>query len=192
MFSWGNSGKGRRSSQSSSYPGTRVDSTPPVAQTIPGSIRPPAFTRQQHLDSYLNDATLKASTRRVSNDDSTYDTVFQTTAGDALILRVSLPDVPSNVYPTPPLRAPFMTLVGLSARHSWVDSRMKVVGYLPIQNDDAWRNSKMLLAEAVNAVVRQFQLQPPQILQITDKGLQLIQQTLNKKTYCCFRYCKQQ
>lgn len=65
MFQW----SGRRPSSvsstgsgSSGYPGSRV------APTIAGSIRPPpCLTRQQHLDSYLDDPTLQRSTRRVSN-----------------------------------------------------------------------------------------------------------------------------
>merc|ERR1719223_1528471 len=73
-----------------------------------------------------------------------------------------------------------MTLVGVSARHAWIDSRMKVKadGFPLLTSDDVWNSSGMTLGEAVNAVVREFQLRPPQILKITDEGLQKIQQSL--------------
>ena len=53
-------------------------------------------------------------------DGTTYDTVFQTTNGFALILRVYLPQ-DNN-------RAPSMTLHGVRASHNWLDIRMKVRG----------------------------------------------------------------
>jgi len=53
-------------------------------------------------------------------DGTTYDTVFQTTNGFALILRVYLP-IDNN-------RAPSMTLHGVRASHNWLDIRMKVRG----------------------------------------------------------------
>lgn len=50
-----------------------TSSTTFVAPAIRGSIRPPSLqqgqqqhTRQEHLESYLNDETLKRSTRKVS------------------------------------------------------------------------------------------------------------------------------
>ena len=53
-----------------------------------------------------------------NKDGTTYDTVFQTTNGFALILRVYLP--------TDNNRAPSMTLHGVRASHNWLDIRMKV------------------------------------------------------------------
>jgi hypothetical protein len=79
MFSW--SAKPKRGSgsdshtQTGSYPGNRSQSQSQSsnsnsyshAPTIQGSIRgPSSFTRAQHLEAYLNDETLKRSTRRVS------------------------------------------------------------------------------------------------------------------------------
>ena len=108
-------------------------------------------------------------------DDSTYDTVFQTTTGEALILRVYLPPVPlfSSLC-----RAPAMTLVGIIATHPWLDTKMRVVGYQSNQSDDTWRNARMLLGPAVHEVVNHLQVHPPQILEITDPGLQQIQKKL--------------
>ena len=34
------------------------------------------YTRQQHLESYLQDPVLNRSTRKVSHDDTTYDSKF--------------------------------------------------------------------------------------------------------------------
>jgi hypothetical protein len=102
-------------------------------------------------------------------DDSTFDTVFQTTAGDALILRVHLDAMAG---------APAMTLVGVRATHPWLDSRMRVVGYPNIQSDQDWQSSRMLLGAAVHEVVKHFQLQPPQLLEISDPGLRRLQTTL--------------
>lgn len=58
MFSWG---ANRRENETSTSTPTTTTAT-----AIQGSIRPPDYTRQQHLDSYLNDEMLKRSTRRVS------------------------------------------------------------------------------------------------------------------------------
>lgn len=106
-----------------------------------------------------------------SVDDSTYDTVFQTTAGDALILRVHLPSGSGN-------RPPQMTLVGVRATHPWLDSRMRVVGYSPVQSDLSWQGARILLGAAVHEVVKHFQLQPPTLLEITDAGLKRLQSNL--------------
>lgn len=62
MFSW-STARPKGNATSTTYPGSRVT---PVAQTVQGSIRPPEYTRLQHLESYLNDDVLKRSTRRVS------------------------------------------------------------------------------------------------------------------------------
>ena len=125
--------------------------------------------------------TLHDSSPRLINslsfliDDSTYDTVFQTTTGEALILRVYLPPVPlfSSLC-----RAPSMTLVGITAIHPWLDSKMRLVGHPANQNDDTWRNARVLLGAAVHEVINQLQVNPPQILQITDPGLLQIQKKM--------------
>ena len=75
-------------------------------------------------------------------------------------------------------RAPQMTLVGVRATHSWLDTRMRVVGYPQIQSDVAWLSSGILLGAAVHEVVKHFQLQPPQLLEITDAGLRRLQSNL--------------
>ena len=67
MFSWSQNGSSGGGNQ---YPGRRMkrgSNNPAAATAVEGSIRPPAdFTRAQHLESYLEDATLKRSTRKVS------------------------------------------------------------------------------------------------------------------------------
>ena len=68
-----------------------------------------------------------------------------------------------------------MTLAGVKARHAWLDTRMQVIGYQAIASDAGWRQARMLLGEAVKQVVQHFQMQPPDVLEITDKGLQGIQ-----------------
>lgn len=112
-------------------------------------------------------------------DDTTYDTVFQTTEGDTLILRVNVPLKSSFAA-----FCPAMTLAGVRLRHPWVDSSnprtMRITGYGPIHSEEAWTSSGILLGDAVHAVVKHLQLNPPQVLEITDKGLQ----SLNKnRTY---------
>lgn len=104
-------------------------------------------------------------------DDSTYDTVFQTKAGHALILRVHLP-------PGAASKPPGMTLVGVNAQHSWLDSRMRVTGYQPISSESAWSSCSMKLGSAVNAVVQHLQLNPPDVVEITDASLQRIQASM--------------
>jgi hypothetical protein len=105
-------------------------------------------------------------------DDSTYDTVFQTTSNVTLILRVNMPPL---VHLSAPIRRPLMTLAGIKARHSWLDERMQVVGFAPIKSDDAWRTSRLLLGAAVHQVIQQLQIHSPDIIEITDKGLRSIQ-----------------
>jgi Modifier of rudimentary (Mod(r)) protein len=106
-------------------------------------------------------------------DDSTYDTVFQTVDQWTLIVRVHLPPPSSaaSVY----VRPPALTLAGIKARHPWLDSRMQVVGYVPIQSDAHWKENKVLLGTAVLQVIQHLQLHPPEVLEIVDKGLQSIQ-----------------
>jgi len=65
MFSWSHSS--RKGSNANRYPAQQQQQQPVVvAQTIQGTIRPPDFTRQQHLESYCHDDILKRSTRKVS------------------------------------------------------------------------------------------------------------------------------
>ena len=60
MFQWSTN---RRRTSESTYPANRTGN---VVTGIQGTIRPPEkYTRVQHLESYLNDATLKRSTRRI-------------------------------------------------------------------------------------------------------------------------------
>lgn len=183
MFSWSNNNNNSSTSRTNStYPGRRGA----AATLIQGSIRPPSsssqqqHTRKQHLTSYIEDPTLQRSTRRVSSDDTTYDTVFQTTSGDTLILRVNIPL--GSSFAT---SCPVMTLAGVKVRHPWISttsSAMRVTGYGPIQSEKAWKDSNLLLGSAVHDVVKHFQLNPPQMIEITDKGLQSIQTNTNRKT----------
>ena len=110
-------------------------------------------------------------------DDTTYDTVFQTTQGDTLILRVNIPLASTMTL------CPAMSLAGVRVQHAWVDSRMRVIGYEPIQSETQWRSSKLSLSEAVHAVVKQFQLYPPTVLEITDQGLRAIQPNKNNNNH---------
>jgi ESCRT-I complex subunit VPS37 len=68
-----------------------------------------------------------------------------------------------------------MTMAGVRAKHPWLDSRMRIIGYAPIRDDMVWRDSRMLLGQAVHEVVKHLQLEPPDVLEITDSGLQSIQ-----------------
>lgn len=71
---------------------------------------------------------------------------------------------------------PAMTLAGVRVRHPWIDpERMRVTGYDPIQSESYWKNSGLLLGAAVHDVVKHLQLNPPEILEITDQGLRSIQ-----------------
>ena len=151
MFSW---------SKQSSTPATSS------ASSSAGSL----ISRSVHLSSYLNHPVLKPSTRKVSTDDTIYDTVFQTTDGFALIVRVYLP--------IDSAKAPQMTLHGVIASHSWLDIRMKVIGYKPISSDKSWQSSKLKLGDAVYAVIHHLQLHPPSVSQIIDENLARLQRTL--------------
>jgi len=93
-----------------------------------------------------------------------------------------------RVYiPTDNTNAPQMTLYGVIASHSWLDIRMRVIGYGPISSDQSWSSSNLKLGDAVYAVIHHFQLQPPSISQIVDENLRRRQQGLpgtanNKQT----------
>jgi hypothetical protein len=170
MFSWSTSRKG----PAARYPGQQSATAVPVAQVIQGTIRPPtnSYTRQQHIDSFRNDAVLKQSIRKVSADDTIYDTVFQTKDGVALILRISFPLLQHDSFPT---RPPQMTLVGVKAMHDWLDSRMCIIGYPATQSDVAWQQSRLLLGTAVYEVVRHLQVNPPTVYEFTDPALAKLQ-----------------
>ena len=71
-----------------------------------------------------------------------------------------------------------MTLVGVRATHEWLDSRMRVIGYSHIQSDASWQSSGLLLGAAVHQVVQHLQLQPPNLIEITDAGLRRLQANL--------------
>eukprot|EP00549_Striatella_unipunctata_P025758 CAMPEP_0118677922 /NCGR_PEP_ID=MMETSP0800-20121206/2909_1 /TAXON_ID=210618 ORGANISM="Striatella unipunctata, Strain CCMP2910" /NCGR_SAMPLE_ID=MMETSP0800 /ASSEMBLY_ACC=CAM_ASM_000638 /LENGTH=273 /DNA_ID=CAMNT_0006573675 /DNA_START=316 /DNA_END=1137 /DNA_ORIENTATION=+ len=68
-----------------------------------------------------------------------------------------------------------MTLVGVSASHPWIDTRMRITGYGPIQSDSQWQSANILLGAAVNDVVKHLQLNPPQVIEIKDSTLQRMQ-----------------
>jgi Modifier of rudimentary (Mod(r)) protein len=110
-------------------------------------------------------------------DDTTYDTVFSTVTGDTLILRIHLSPCP---YPAAPVRAPIMTLAGVSARHAWLDRQMRIVEYSPITSDQAWKDSRLLLGTAVKEVIQHLQVSPPEIVQILDEALKVIQKAKPK------------
>jgi hypothetical protein len=88
-----------------------------------------------------------------------------------LILRVHLP---AGRAASPPQ----MTLVGCKATHVWLDSRMKVVGYNPLQSEASWKASRLLLGQAVHEVVKHLQLNPPSVMEMTDPGLAKLQQSM--------------
>lgn len=52
---------------------------------------------------------------------------------------------------------------------------MRITGYDPIQTETKWKRSGLTLGQAVHAVVQHLQLNPPEILEITDAGLRSIQ-----------------
>ena len=55
---------------------------------------------------------------------------------------------------------------------------MRVTGYQPISSDSAWSSCNMKLGSAVNAVVQHLQLNPPDVVEITDESLQRIQASI--------------
>jgi len=52
---------------------------------------------------------------------------------------------------------------------------MKIIGYEPIESEGSWKASGLSLGQVVHAVVNHLQLNPPEILQITDRRLQALQ-----------------
>ena len=73
------------------------------------------------------------------------------------------------------VRPPAMTLAGVEARHPWIDSRMRITGYDPIQTSDAWIDANIHLGVAVHTVIQHLQLNPPTIIRFVDPGLSAIQ-----------------
>lgn len=93
-----------------------------------------------------------------------------------MILRVNLPLASSFAS-----FCPAMTLAGVRCKHPWVEpQRMRVTGYDPIQSEHAWNECGLLLGNAVHDVVKYFQLNPPQILEFTDRGLESVQPKTKK------------
>lgn len=70
---------------------------------------------------------------------------------------------------------PTMSLAGVQARHTWLDSQMKVIGFAPLQNESTWNSSGLLLSQAVHQVVQEFQIHSPRDVQIMDPNLRNIQ-----------------
>ena len=69
-----------------------------------------------------------------------------------------------------------MSLAGVKVRHPWVEERtMRIIGYDPIQSEASWKASGLSLGQVVHEVVKHFQLNPPEIFEITDPALQGIQ-----------------
>jgi hypothetical protein len=68
-----------------------------------------------------------------------------------------------------------MTLAVVNARHARLDSRMRVIGSEPILSFQQWKEARILLGAAVLAVVKYLQLNPLEIIEITDAGLRAIQ-----------------
>ena len=108
-------------------------------------------------------------------DDTTYDTVFQTTTGQTLILRVFVPLEGSKSSLFQGGILPQMSLVGVRATHDWFDARMKLIGYFPLQSDWEWNQCSLLLGSAVQDIVQHLQLNPPHIIEITDPDLARLQ-----------------
>jgi ESCRT-I complex subunit VPS37 len=105
--------------------------------------------------------------------------VFSTVTGDTLILRIHLAPCPQHPYAgsgaATQVRAPAMTLAGVTARHPWLDRQMRVIGYPAITSDQAWKDSRLLLGTAVKEVIQHLQIAPPEIVQIIDEALKVIQ-----------------
>lgn len=75
-----------------------------------------------------------------------------------------------------------MTLAGVEARHDWLDARMQVVGYPPLQSMEQWSAANELLGAAVHAVIHHLQLNPPRIVRFVDAGLVAVQSSASINT----------
>eukprot|EP00594_Rhizosolenia_setigera_P009728 CAMPEP_0178974036 /NCGR_PEP_ID=MMETSP0789-20121207/22174_1 /TAXON_ID=3005 /ORGANISM="Rhizosolenia setigera, Strain CCMP 1694" /LENGTH=276 /DNA_ID=CAMNT_0020662207 /DNA_START=178 /DNA_END=1008 /DNA_ORIENTATION=- len=75
-----------------------------------------------------------------------------------------------------------MMLVGVRCcAHTWIDmSSNKIKGYPSIRSDSAWSSSGMKLGDAVSEVIRHLQLDPPEVIEFTDPGLQNLQKKLQQ------------
>lgn len=104
--------------------------------------------------------------------DEIFETVFQTKNQYVLILRVQLPFPTNDLYL---LQPPSMSLVGVRATHSWIDSSMNVVGFRAIASVESWNACRYPLGKVVKEVVQHFQLFPPTILEILDTSVKNIQ-----------------
>lgn len=93
--------------------------------------------------------------------------MFQTTSGDTLVLQLYYPRTATF---------PVFSLVGVKAKHPWLDGNRRVTGYPAIQTEASWRNSRVMLGTAVHEVVQHLQLHPPVIEEITDNALQVANQ----------------
>jgi hypothetical protein len=71
--------------------------------------------------------------------------------------------------------APKMMLVSIRATHDWLDGKMRVIGYKPIQNEYEFAKSGLSLSQAINNVVQHFQLYPPKNVVILDDSLNQLQ-----------------
>ena len=192
MWSWSQPSRtgSVSSSRTSSYPATRRTtahsaSTATPAGGIHSSSTQSIPTRTQHIESYIQNPRLQQSTRKVPSDstNSTFDTVFLTKDRATLCLRVQVPQSTTSHHRSHSsvLRhsqdvcpAPIMTLVGVKARHPWIDEdTMRVSGntYHPIRDDSNWIKSNLMLGQAVCSVVEHLQLNPPLVLEFTDRDL---------------------
>jgi hypothetical protein len=68
-----------------------------------------------------------------------------------------------------------MMLVSIQATHNWLDGKMRVIGYKPIQNEYEFAKSGLLLSQVINNVVQHFQLYPPKNIVILDDSLNQLQ-----------------
>jgi ESCRT-I complex subunit VPS37 len=92
-----------------------------------------------------------------------------------LILRIYVPVEGEKVSLFRGGILPQMSLVGVRATHDWFDARMKLIGYSPLQSDWEWNQSSLLLGSAVQDIVQHLQLNPPQIIEITNPDLARLQ-----------------
>lgn len=69
-------------------------------------------------------------------------------------------------------RVPQMILHGVEATHPWVDRQGLITGFAPLQSATAWRESRLLLGQAVHHVIQELQMHPPVLHRITDPALE--------------------
>lgn len=172
---WANKSKVGNKNNRPTYPGNQNNNN--QSQRFNESNRK-GFTRQEHLSFYLSDPKLKPSTRKVSpNDDTTYDTIFQTKSHVALILRVHMPPSSTSTSICP---CPKMSLAGVQVnQHPWIDLQNRIIGYDVISSEHKWNFSGVTLAGAVDAVVTHLQLNPPNVVRIVDPTLKALQNRIS-------------